>query len=63
MRANWSSRRVLVIVVVDGLSALMIVCNDDNDICIVNASPQRCYSRGRRNTCIVVVFLSPHCAN
>lgn len=34
MRANWSSRRVLVIVVVDGMSALMTGSNDD--ICIVN---------------------------
>lgn len=41
MRANWSSRRVLVIVVVDGMSALMTDSNDDNDICIVNVPLQQ----------------------
>lgn len=59
MRANWSSHRVLVIVVVDGMSALMAGCNDDNDICIVNAPLQRRYSRGRGNTCMVVVSFFP----
>lgn len=59
MRANWSSRRVLVIFVVDGMSALMAVCNDDNDICIVNAPLQRHYSRGHGNTCVAVVFPAP----
>lgn len=59
MRANWSSRKVLVIVVVDDMSTLMAGCNDDNDICIVNAPLQRRYSRGRRITCIVFVFPPP----
>lgn len=53
MRANWSSRRVLVIVVVDGMSALMTGSNDDNDICIVNVSLQKHYSHKRGNTWIV----------
>lgn len=59
MTVNWSSRRVVVdVVVVWGLFTLMTGSNDDNDICIVNVPLQQ-HQPGKYATGYIMVLFLP----